>query len=278
MAYEMVLRPNQSWWRFDWRGIWSYRDLLWIFVQRDLTVVYKQSILGPLWFVLQPLVTTVVFTLIFGSMAKIGTDGIPPFLFFLGGTVLWNYFAGCMNSVANTLITNAALFNKVYFPRLVSPLAMVLSNLGQFLLNLAIFLIFWGQALLTHKPVHPTLGLLFLPILILQTAAAGMGAGLWLAAMTVKYRDLRFALPFLAQVWMFVTPIVYPSSVVVPKHHWVLGINPMAGLVDLGRHIFLGTPTMPTELYMINSLLGVLLLITGLLAFNKVERTFVDTV
>ena len=276
---EMLIRANQPWWRIHSREIWAYRDLLWFLVRRDFTAIYKQSVLGPLWFVIQPLLTTLVFTVIFGHVAKIGTDGLPPFLFYLSGMVLWNYFQGCLNNVSAALLDNAQVFGKVYFPRLVAPLALTISNLGQLAINLALylaFLVYFG--LFTTAPIHPSWTVLALPVLILQTAAAGLGAGLWLAALTAKYRDLRFALPFLAQLWMFVTPIVYPVSVVAPKHQWVLALNPVAGVVDFNRHAFLGTPTMSPLMYGLGGLIGLLLLISGVLLFNKVQRNFVDTI
>jgi lipopolysaccharide transport system permease protein len=279
MTEEIVLRANQPWWRINGREVWDYRDLLWVLIRRDFTAIYKQSILGPLWFVIQPLTTTLVFTVVFGYVAKIGTDGMPPFLFYLSGMVLWNYFQGCLNSIATALMDNAHVFGKVYFPRLVIPLALTFSNLGQLVINLGLYvvlLLYFG--LFTPAPLHFSWMMLALPVLVLQTAVVGLGSGLWLAAMTAKYRDLRFALPFLAQIWMFITPLVYPASVVAPQHRWVLALNPMAGVVDFNRHAFLGTPAMSPMLYGIGGVVGLLLLISGLMIFNKVQRTFVDTI
>lgn len=272
------ISADNPWWAIDWRELWAYRDLFGLLVRRDLTVVYKQSILGPLWFVLQPLLSTVVFTLIFSNMAKLSTDSIPPFIFYMSGTVLWSYFAGCMNSVASSLSTNAHLFSKVYFPRLLMPFALTTSNMAQLLLNLAIFAGFWGYSLFSGAPIHPGAGAFLLPLLMLQCGIVGLGSGLWLSAMTVKYRDLRFALGFLSQLWMFATPVVYPTSVVGERYAWVLALNPMAGPVDYFRASFLGTPPMRPELYLSGLVIGVVLFVTGLFLFNKVQRSFVDTI
>lgn len=279
MTEEIILRANRPWWRIKGRELWAYRDLLWFLVRRDFMTIYTQSILGPLWFVIQPLATTLVFTVIFGHVAKIGTDGVPPFLFYLSGMILWNYFQSCLNAIATVLMDNAHIFGKVYFPRLVVPLALTFSNLGQLAINLALYLMFWVYFdVCTPTPLRFSWAMLALPVLVLHTAAISLGSGLWLAAMTAKYRDLRFASPFLAQIWMFVTPIVYPASVVAPQHRWVLALNPMAGVVDFNRHIFLGTPMMALSLYGLGGVIGLLVLISGLLMFNKIQRTFVDTI
>jgi lipopolysaccharide transport system permease protein len=272
------IRSHEPWWRVGWHELWEYRDLFVLLVRRDLTVVYKQSILGPLWFVLQPLLSTVVFTLIFSNMAKLSTDSIPPFIFYMSGAVLWSYFAGCMNSVATSLSTNAHLFSKVYFPRLLMPFALTTSNMAQLLLNLTIFAGFWGYGLASGAPIHPRPGALLLPLLMLQCGVVGLGSGLWLSAMTVKYRDLRFALGFLSQLWMFATPVVYPTSVVGERYAWVLALNPMAGPVDFFRASFLGTPPMRPGLYLSGLAIGVVVFVTGLFLFNKIQRSFVDTI
>ena len=273
------IRPNTSWCRIDWKEIIEYRDLLWFLVLRDFTAIYKQSILGPIWFVLQPLATTVVFTVIFGSIAKISTDGLPPFIFYMSGTVLWNYFQGVMNGVSGALIGNAGVFSKVYFPRLVVPFSLVVSNLGQFALN---FLMFVGFYLyyyyFTSAKIHPSFWMGLLPLLVIQCAAIGLGVGLWLSALTVKYRDLRFALPFLAQLWMYATPIVYPASLVPEQWRWIVALNPMAGVVELNRFIFFGVGAVTQDILIGGFLASLLLLVSGLLIFNRVQRTFVDTI
>jgi len=275
------IRPGAPVWAIPWREMWSYRDLFAILIRRDLTVVYKQSILGPLWFVLQPLLTTVVFTVVFGRLAKMSTDQVPPFLFYMSGTVLWNFFAGCLNSVAVSLATNAYLFSKVYFPRLLLPAALVATQFVHLLLNVVIFAGVSAFSMWRGAPVRPTAELAWLPLLALQCGVVGMGVGLGLASLTVKYRDMRLALPFLSQLWMFATPVVYPVSLVSGGPWWnvaILALNPMAGPVDRFRSMCLGTAPMSGALYAAGLAVGLVVFAVGLLLFNKVQRTFVDTI
>lgn len=277
--HRTIIRTNQPWWRIDWRELVEYRDLLWFMVLRDFTAVYKQTILGPLWFVLQPLVTTLVFTVVFGRIAQIGTDGVPPFLFYMSGMVLWNYFQGVMNGVSGSLIGNAHVFGKIYFPRLIPSLSLVISNLAQFGLNFLMFLGFYVYYLcFTPCAIRPTWWVLAVPLLVLHAAAIGLGVGLWLSALTVKYRDLRFALPFLAQVWMYATPIVYPASMVSEQWRWLIALNPMAGVIEFNRFAFMGAGTISSDILLGGFAAGILLLVTGLMFFNKIQRTFVDTI
>jgi lipopolysaccharide transport system permease protein len=277
---QTIIRANQPWWRIPWRELADYRDLLWLLVVRDFSAVYKQSILGPLWFIVQPLATTIVFTVIFGHIAKIGTDGIPPMLFYMAGMVLWSYFQGVMNGVAGSLIGNAGVLGKVYFPRLILPFSMVISNLAQFGLNLLVFLIFYLYFFMSSvTTIHPNVWMAVLPLLILQTAVVGLGVGLWMSALTTKYRDLRFALPFLSQLWMYATPVVYPASLVVsPGWNIGMAINPMAGLVEAFRFMFFGIGRADWLYLGIGIASGWILLLTGLIMFNRVQRTFVDTI
>jgi lipopolysaccharide transport system permease protein len=275
---EVVFRATRSWWRLPLREIWEYRDLLGLLVRRDFTAIYKQSVLGPVWFVLQPLATTLVFTLVFGHFARIGTDGMPPVLFYLAGIMLWTYFQGVLNAVATALLDNAAIFGKVYFPRLIVPLSIVVSHLGQLAINLGVFGAFWAYHAWAHTlPTEVDAAMFTLPLVVVQAAAAGLGCGLWLAALTAKYRDLRFALGFLTQIWMFVTPIVYPTALVPEGLRWILAVNPMAGVVNLARHALLGSPLMETSALLGGSAMAALLLVSGLLVFNRVQRAFVDT-
>jgi lipopolysaccharide transport system permease protein len=274
-----VITPHQPWYRIDWREIVEYRDLLWMLVLREFSSIYKQTILGPLWFILQPLATTIVFTVIFSNVAKIETDGIPPFLFYMSGMVLWNYFSGCLNSISASLVSGAGIFGKVYFPRLIVPLSMLVTNLANFALNLVTFLAFYVYFLLFRKTgIDPTVWLWAFPLTVAHCAAVGLGVGLWLAAVTVKYRDLRFALPFLSQLWLYLTPIVYPMSLVSERGRWLLGFNPLSGIVEFNRLAFFGAGTLSREVLLLNGAVAAVLLVTGLLVFNRVQRSFVDTV
>lgn len=278
--HQTHIRANQPWWRIDWREIVEYRDLLWMLVIRDLTAVYKQTILGPLWFIIQPLITTLTFTIIFGQLANVSTDGIPQFVFYMSGTVLWNYFAGCMTQGANSLVANTNVLSKVYFPRLIIPLSGVFSNLANFALNLVMFLGFYIYFFIfTPATMHPRWELALFPLLVIQCALIGLGVGLWVAALTTKYRDLRFALTFLTQIWMYATPIVYPASLVVrPSMKILLWINPMSFIVECARWMFTGTGTVSGLAALISIATTLVLLASGLLVFNRVQRNFVDTI
>lgn len=273
------IRPGRPWIRVDWRELVEYKDLLFFLVKRDFTAIYKQSILGPLWYVIQPLAMTLVFTVIFGKVAQISTEGTPPFLFYMTGMVFWGYFSLSMNHVAESFLTNAAVFRKIYFPRLIVPFSLIVSNLGQFTLSFLTFIGFYGYYLSKGSAgMHPTLTIILLPAMILHTASTALGAGMILASSTVKYRDLRFALPFVSQLWLYMTPIVYPASIIPEKWRLVLALNPMAGVVELNRFAFLGTGYIQPEFLLTSVLSGLLMLTLGLLAFQKVEKTFVDTI
>jgi lipopolysaccharide transport system permease protein len=274
------IHANQAWWTINWREIVEYRDLLWMLIARDLTAVYKQTILGPLWFIIQPLITTLVFTVIFGQVANVSTDGVPKIIFYMSGTVLWTYFSGCMTQGANSLVANTNVLSKVYFPRLIIPLSGVLSNLAHFALNLVMFLGFYFYFLFfTASSIHARWELALFPLLVLQCALIGLGVGLWVAALTTKYRDLRFALPFLTQIWMYATPIVWPASLVVrPSMKILLWSNPLSFIVECARWMFTGTGTVTWLAASVSIVMTLLLLASGLLIFNRVQRNFVDTI
>ena len=249
-----------------------------MFVWRDFVAVYKQTILGPLWFLLQPLLTTIVFTIIFGNVAKLPTDGLPPFLFYLSGVVPWRYFSDCLNNTSNTIVSNAQIFGKVYFPRLAVPVSVVISNLisfgVQFLLFLGFFLYYWHATPL----VRPQATLMLLPVLILQMAALGLGAGIIVSSMTTRYRDLAHLVGFGVQLWMYATPIVYPSSALSDNWRFLFLLNPMAPVIEGFRSSFLGTGSLDFASWGISLCITAFVLLTGLLLFNRVEKTSMDTV
>lgn len=280
-SYEIVIKPNRSWFYIDWEGLFHYRDLLWLLVKREFLARYKQTILGPAWFILQPLFTTVVFTIVFHKVAKISTDSLPPFLFYLCGLIIWDYFARCFILTSNSLISNARLFEKVYFPRLIVPLSDVIANLFSFTLQLVIFLGFYfyfkyfTPAGISIKPNPVILGL---PLLLLQTLAFSLGVGLWISALTAKYRDLIHIVNLLIQLWMYATPVIYPISTVPAHWRFILAINPMAAIVDLFRYAFFGTATLGLNYLLISIATTVAVLFSGILIFNRVERTFIDIV
>jgi len=278
--HRTVIQSGAPWWRIDFREIWEYRDLLRMLVRRDLTAVYKQTVLGPLWFVIQPLVTTLVFTLIFGQVAKVSTDGVPHLVFYMCGLVMWNYFAGCLTQGGGSLIGNMNVLTKVYFPRLVVPLSVVVVYLVHFTLNFVMFLgIYFFFLFGTDSVIEPRWALLAFPLLVLQCAALGLAMGLWVAGLTTKYRDLRFALNFITQIWMYATPIVWPASLVSrPAMKVILWLNPMSFVVECSRWMFTGTGTVSLAAGAVSVGLTGLLLAGGLFLFNRVQRTFVDTI
>ena len=277
--HRTIIKAGSPWWRIDFREIWEYRDLLRKLVLRDLTAIYKQTVLGPLWFIIQPLVTTLVFTVIFGQVARVSTDGVPQIVFYMCGTVLWNYFSGCLTQSGTSLVTGKAVLSKVYFPRLVIPLSTVFTHLAHFSLNFVMFVGFYAYYLwFTSAPLAPQWALLAFPLLILQCAVLGLGLGLWVAGLTTKYQDLRFGLTFLTQVWMYATPIVWPASLVVrPGMKALLWLNPMSFVVECARWMFTGTGTVTAGAAALSIGTTVILCASGLFLFNRVQRTFVDT-
>lgn len=278
--HRTVIQANTPWWQIPFGELVEYRDLLRMLILRDLATVYKQTILGPLWFFIQPFMMTVVFTVIFGKVAKIATGGIPHFVFYMSGTVVWNYFQGVLNTSANCLLSNAGLFSKVYFPRLIIPLSGVFTNLVLLGLNLVMFLAVYLYYL--AKPgtaMDPGWALGLLPVLVVHTAMAGLGFGLWVSGLTTKYRDLKFALPMLLQMWMYATPIVYPANGVVnPWFRAVLWLNPMSAIVEYARYAFTGLNPIPAAALAASWGMTLVVLASGVVFFNKVQRTFVDTV
>ena len=273
-----IIEPTKSLFKINWREIVDYRDLLVLLAKRDVTIVYKQTVLGPLWFLIQPIITAVVFTVIFGRVAKISTDGVPHFVFYMSGIVIWNYFQGILNGSGTTFVANSDMFAKVYFPRLVAPLSTVVSNLPYLLLNMLIFVVFYLYYVFRGFELHPSLWLLAMPLLIIYTAAVGLGFGLWVAALTTKYRDLRFALPFVLQIWMYATPIVYPASGVVnPLYRTIMWTNPVSIAVEFNRLMFTGQSVLNATAIGIGLCVTAFILFSGIIAFNKIQRNFVDT-
>ena len=277
----MVIRPTRGWLTLNIAELWQYRDLLFLLVYRDFAARYKQTILGPAWFVLQPLLTALVFTVIFGGVAKIPTDGAPPVLFYLAGLLGWSYFAQTLQGTSGTFIANANLFGKVYFPRLIVPLSLVASNLLAFALQLAMFLCFWAY----YKFLTPagaafgmTGAVLFLPLVVLQVAAASLGVGIWVSASTAKYRDFSHLVGFLVQVWLYATPVIYPLSQIPERWRWLFVLNPMTMPVETIKSMFLGRGLLAAGDIALSAAVTVAVLVSGVLVFNRVEKTFVDTI
>lgn len=276
--WDLVIEPQRSWWDLHLGELWRYRDLIWLFVWRDFVAYYKQTILGPLWYLIQPILTTVVFSIIFGNIAKLSTDGLPPFLFYLAGNTVWGYFSTCLTSTSNTFSTNAAIFGKVYFPRLSIPISIILSNLISFGIRLGVFLCFLAYFMLAGSEIHPNLWILLLPVLLLIMAGLGLGFGILISSLTTKYRDLQQLVGFGVQLLMYATPVIYPLSTIQGSWRWLILANPMTPVVEIFRLAFLGTSSLD-PIYLIYSAVWVLIVfIVGVLVFNHVETTFMDTV
>jgi len=276
--HQMIIRPVSGWFDLHLGDLWRYRDLILLFVKRDFVSFYKQTILGPLWYLLQPLFSSTVFTIIFSSIAHIPTDGVPPFLFFLSGNVCWNYFANCLNGTSNTFVQNAGLFGKVYFPRLSVPIAVVMSNLIQFTIQFTVFLVAYAYFYFTAGELHVGFGILALPLLILQMAMLGLGVGILVSSLTTRYRDLTYLVGFGMQLWMYATPVVYPLSQVPEKYRSLYLLNPMAGIVEHFRGGFFGTAGPGWQADISGWAVTILIVFIGVLLFSRMQRNFMDTV
>ncbi|TBO42180.1 ABC transporter permease [Pedobacter kyonggii] len=262
--------------------IWAYRDLLWLLVRRDFVSFYKQTILGPLWFFIQPLFTTIIFTFIFGNLAGISTDGLPKPLFYMAGITAWNYFADCLTKTSTVFKDNANIFGKVYFPRLIMPLSIVVSNLVRFGVQMILFLLMMAYYhFVVGASFNITWAITLFPVIVVLMALLGLGAGMIISAMTTKYRDLAFLVTFGVQLLMYATTVIYPLSTAIekyPKYAWIVKYNPMTPIIETFRYGFLGEGSFSWGSLGYATGVTVALLIFGIVIFNKVERNFVDTV
>jgi lipopolysaccharide transport system permease protein len=276
--YTTEIKPQNKWYDIDFKAIWQYRDLLMLFVRRDFVAVYKQTVLGPIWFFIQPILTTVTFTFIFGSFAKISTDGIPPLLFYLSGLTFWNYFASFLTATSNTFVSNAGMFGKVYFPRLITPLSVVISNLIkfgiQFILFLAVFFYYWWTG-----AIQPNWTVALLPIFVIMMAGLGLGFGVLISSLTTKYRDFTFLVGFGVQLLMYASPIIYPFSILSEDlRFWLNVLNPMSSIIEAIKYGFLGEGVFSIGNLAISFSYMLVLLFVGIVTFHKVEKSFMDTV
>lgn len=277
-SWDLIITPRKKWWDLQLRDVWHYRDLIALFVKRDFVSYYKQTILGPLWFLIQPLLTSVVFTVIFGNIANLPTDGLPQLLFYMSGTVLWGYFASCLNHTATTFIGNAHLFGKVYFPRLVTPISIIISNLITFSIQFLFFLAFLLYFYLRGSAVSLTAWAFTLPLLIFLMAGLGLGFGIIISSLTTKYRDLQHLVTFGVSLWMYGTPVIYPVSSIPEKWRWVATINPVTPIIETFRAGFLGAGDASWGRLAYSGGFMLVVLLVGILIFNRVEKTFIDTV
>lgn len=276
--YTTVIKPKGSLWQIDFKEIWKYRDLFMMFVKRDIITQYKQTILGPAWFFIQPALTTIMYMVVFGGIAGIPTDGLPQPLFYLAGIVCWQYFADCLNKTSNTFTANQGIFGKVYFPRLIVPLSTVTSNLVkmgiQFLLFIAVYIFY----LLKGVYVAPNIYILLVPVLILMLAGLALGFGIIISSLTTKYRDLTILFTFIVQLWMYATPIIYPLSMMSPWRQQIMSINPVTSIVEAFKFATMGVGAFSWGALGYSFSFMVIVLGIGILVFNKVQRSFMDTV
>ncbi len=277
-GWSLVIRPKTGWFDLHLDDLWRYRDLVTMFVRRDFVSFYKQTVLGPLWFVIQPLLTTLTFTLIFGNIAKISTDGLPKILFYMSGITAWNYFADCLTKTSDTFNANASIFGKVYFPRLAVPLSIVISNLIKFGIQFGLFMAFYAYFLFSGSNIQPNSTLLILPVLLLLMAGLGLGSGIIVSSLTTRYRDLRFLVQFGTQLLMYSTPVIFPLSSIPEQYRWIMIANPMTPIIETFRFAFLGTGTVSWGMLGYSAIATVVILAIGILLFNRVEKTFMDTV
>jgi len=276
--WDMIIRPKRHLLDLKLGELWRARQLVMMFTWRDFVSVYKQTILGPLWYLIQPLLTTITFTFIFGSVAKLPTDGLPQFLFYMSGTVIWTYFATCLTKTSTTFIDNAHLFGKVYFPRLAVPISILLSDLITFFIQFALFLLFMGYFALRGSSIHPNGWIALTPVLLLIMAGLGLGFGIIISSLTTKYRDLRFLVQFGVTLLMYATPVIYPVSAMSPKLQTIIQLNPMTPIVEAFRYAYLGAGTVDAGKLLYSAIFMLVIVTIGIIIFNRVEATFMDTV
>lgn len=276
--WDLVIRPYRGWWDLRLWELWQARELVTMFVRRDLLSVYKQTILGPLWHLFQPLMTTITYTVIFGRLANLPTDGAPVFLFYMAGTVLWSYFLACLTGTANTFIPNAGLFGKVYFPRLAVPISILISRLATFGIQFGLFLICLGYYCVTSGRLLMNGGVLILPVLLVILAGLGLGFGLLISALTTRYRDFQQLVGFGSQLLMYATPVIYPASFVSARYRPYIFANPMTAVMETFRWAFIGGGSWSPWGLLYSAGVMVAVLVAGLLLFNRTEANFVDTV
>ena len=274
-----MYKPSAGWTGFDFIGIWQYRDLLYLLVRRDFLAQYKQTILGPIWFVLQPLFLTLVFTLIFGKFAKIPTEGLPPLLFYNSGLIIWAYFSSCFSANATTFTTNAGIYQKVYYPRLINPISNCISALFGFAIQAMFFLGYFSIYkffIPLTEPFSMTWAVILLPVLIPIVASLGLGLGLWMSVLTAKYRDFNQVTGFLVQILMYATPIIYPLSEVPDQYRQWASLNPMVSIVETFRFALLGKGSFSVNLLIYSSIVSMVILLSGMYFFKRTEKRVVD--
>ena len=277
--WTLIIRPHEKLWKLNLREVWAYRDLMELFVKRNIVVQYKQTILGPLWYLIQPILTVIMNMVVFGGIAHMSTDGVPQALFYMAGNVCWFYFSDCLNQTSSTFVTNQAMFGKVYFPRMVVPISTVISNLLRFAIQVLLFVVFYIYFWVSGSDVAPNWAMLLMPLLIVMLAGLGLGFGILVSSLTTKYRDLTILFTFIVQLWMYATPIVYPISMVTNETlHTIIMLNPMTAVVEAFKYATLGQGYFSWGALGYSFVFMCVLLLCGTVVFNKVQRSFMDTV
>ena len=276
--WDVILKPKRKLLDLNLKSLWSYRDLLFLFVKRDIIIIYKQTILGPLWFFIQPVMTTIIYIFVFGNIAKLPTDGLPQPIFYLSGIIMWNYFSECFIRTSDTFTQNAGVFGKVYFPRLITPISLLISNVLKFLIQLALLFAFciyyWSSGLDIN--IQPEI--VIFPILILLLALTGVGFGLIFSSLTTKYKDLKFLIAFGVQLIMYATPVIYPMSTLPSNIQNILWWNPLTHIIEAFKFAFLGAGSFDVNGLIYSTFFALVVLFFGIIIFNKTEKSFMDTV
>ena len=278
-TWTTIIKPHNKLWEVDFKELWRYRDLFMMYVKRDIITMYKQTILGPLWFIIQPAITTIMYMVVFGGIAGISTDGLPQPLFYLAGICLWQYFADCLNKTSSTFISNQGIFGKVYFPRLVAPLSTIVSGLVKLGIQILLFVIVYIYFLAIGTPVEPNWALSLFPLLVIMIAGLALGFGIIISSLTTKYRDLTILFTFIVQLWMYGTPVIYPlSSIPEGKIKLLMQLNPVTPIVETFKYGTLGTGEFSWNMLGYSFCFMLVVLSIGIVLFNKVQRSFMDTV
>ncbi len=277
--WSIIISPKRGLFEINIIDIWKHKDIIKMFIMRDFVTFYKQTILGPLWFVIQPILTAIMFTFVFGKIANISTDGTPHILFYMAGIINWTYFADCLTKTSDTFIVNTALFGKIYFPRLTVPIALVITNMLRYFIQFTIFIIICLIFIMKGYIFNYDLFLILLsPLLLIYMAIMSLGFGIWVSSLTTKYRDLRFAFPFFIQLWMYATPIIYPLSIIPEKYKIYMLLNPIVPVVEIFRKAYLGSGYVTIAQIIVSFIITFLVFMTGIVIFNRVEKTFMDII
>ena len=279
--WDLIIQNKSSLFRLDLHEVWRYRDLLRMYVKRDIITFYKQTILGPMWFFIQPIMTTIMFMFVFGGIAGISTDGVPQAVFYLAGLVCWNYFADCLTKCSDTFNANQQIFGKVYFPRLIVPFSIVISNMVKMGIQLVLFLVVYAYYFIVLGTFEINCTIVLFPVLLLMLASLGLGFGLVISSLTTKYRDLRFLITFGVQLWMYATPVIYPLSVMkqnYPDKIWVIVANPLTAIIETFKYGFTGVGVFEWNYLLYSFVMSIAVLLLGIIVFNRVQKNFMDVI